>query len=113
MTVPRFRIFIAATTALHPDSVRSFNITLNSDLAFVEQWEATPGSSEMQEITALQGLELSSFKIEGIMEDGEYLGILEVRSRLLCQFIPEQTLFARSSFTRTNTMGTLLSKVVE
>lgn len=70
--------FVNVTTALHPDSVGSFNITLNSDLAFVEQWEATSGTSEMQEITVLQGLELSSFQIEGIMEEGEYLGILEV-----------------------------------
>lgn len=62
---------------------------MNSDLALVEQWEATSGSNEMQEITVLQGLDLSSFKIEGIMEEGEYLGILEVRSGLLCQFIPK------------------------
>lgn len=77
-TLRLLRTPVTVMTALHPDSVRSFNITLNSDLAFVEQWEATSGTSEMQEITVLQGLELSSFQIEGIMEEGEYLGILEV-----------------------------------
>ena len=86
-----FRIVDAATTALHPDSVRSFNITLNSDRALVEQWDATPGTTEMQEISVLQGLELRSFQIEGNMEVGEQLGILEVSSRLVCNPAQKQS----------------------
>lgn len=44
----------------------------------VEGWEAIPGSTELQEIPGLAGLEGSNFEIIGVMEEGEYLAILEV-----------------------------------
>lgn len=46
----------------------------------VEAWGATPGSTELQEIPGLEGLEGSIFHINGVMEAGEYFAILEVRS---------------------------------
>lgn len=72
--------FLAAMErkALHPDSVTTLSIVLNGDESDTVEWEATAGTTEMQEISALQGLRLSSFEIEGDMEVGEYLGILEV-----------------------------------
>lgn len=63
--------------ALHPDSVTTLSIVLNGDESDTVEWEAAAGTTGMQEISTLQGLRLSSFEIEGVMEVGEYLGILE------------------------------------
>lgn len=46
----------------------------------VEEWEATPGSTELQEIPGLEGLEGDDIGIIGVMEEGEYFAILEVRT---------------------------------
>lgn len=46
----------------------------------VEAWGATPGSTELQEIPGVEGLEGHLFRINGVMEAGEYFAILEVRS---------------------------------
>lgn len=64
-------------TALHPDSTGKLTVELDGQTV-VEGWEATAGSTELQEIPGLEGLGGSDFEIKAIMEDGEYFAILEV-----------------------------------
>ena len=47
----------------------------------VEEWEAAPGATELQEIPGLEGLRGSDVKIIGVMEEGEYFAILEVGAK--------------------------------
>lgn len=70
-------------SALHPDSITSFSIVLNNDDDDRVEWEATAGTTELQEIPVLEGLLLYTFEIEGVMDVGEYLGILEVSFRAI------------------------------
>lgn len=56
------------------------NPGLVSAQTVVEEWEAAPGTTELQEIPGLEGVKLRNFMIMGIMEAGEYLAILEVHS---------------------------------
>lgn len=65
--------------AVHPDSMSTFSVEVDGDV-ILEEWEATPGSTELQEIPGLEGLECSNLDILGVMEAGEYLGIVEVRT---------------------------------
>lgn len=45
----------------------------------LEEWDAVPGSSELQEIPGLEGVEGGRLSIEGVEGAGDYLAILEVR----------------------------------
>ena len=65
------------TTALHPESIRTLAVELNGDVV-VEEWEVPAGSTELQEIPGLKGLDGSDLEIKAVMEDGEYFAILEV-----------------------------------
>lgn len=49
----------------------------------VEEWDAAPGQSELQEIPGVEGLVGSLIEIDGIVEIGEYFAILEVRSVMI------------------------------
>lgn len=69
-------------TALHPDSINTLKVTVGGETA-VEEWEATPGSAELQEIPGLEGFRGIDLEITGVMEEGEYLAILEVRAIFL------------------------------
>lgn len=69
----------SSLTALHPDSIRTLTVSVERQTV-VEAWEATPGTTELQEIPGLEGLEGNYFEINGVMEAGEYFAILEVRS---------------------------------
>lgn len=66
-------------TALHPDSISTLTVSVERQTV-VEVWEAAPGSTELQEIPGLEGLEGSDFEINGVMEAGEYFAVLEVRT---------------------------------
>lgn len=50
--------------------------------ADIEQWEAAPGTTELQPIPGLEGLELSFLTLRGIFGAGDYLGILEVTTHV-------------------------------
>lgn len=63
--------------ALHPDSISTLTVSVERQTV-VEVWEAAPGSTELQEIPGLEGLEGSDFEINGVMEAGEYFAVLEV-----------------------------------
>ena len=73
---------LSPATALHTDSVTEFNIYVDDDDVVFGQWQATAGTTEMQEISTLRGVETSWFRIEGVMDPGDYLGILEVTCRI-------------------------------
>lgn len=67
------------STALHPDSVQSFQVGIGQNE--LEAWEADPdltAAGEMQEIPGVEGLTGSDLYIYGDMEIGESLRILEV-----------------------------------
>ncbi|CAM9500688.1 unnamed protein product [Scytosiphon promiscuus] len=68
----------AVKVALHPFYVQTLSVSVNGD-PVVSSWEADVlREGELQEIPGLEGLEASYIELEGIMEPGEYLGILEV-----------------------------------
>lgn len=65
--------------ALHPDSIPKLTVAVNGRTR-VEEWEATPGSTELQEIPGLEGRRGWEIEITGSMREGEYFAILEVRT---------------------------------
>ena len=68
--------------AFHPDSVTKLQLFIDrvdNDYQVVE-WEGAPGSVELQEVTGVEGAEGSRVIIGGI-EQGGYLGVLEVRRK--------------------------------
>lgn len=71
--------FSLSLTALHPDSIGTLKVEVGGETA-VEEWEATPGSAELQEIPGLEGLVGTDLEITGVMEEGQYFAILEVRA---------------------------------
>lgn len=46
-------------------------------------WTGRPGSSELQEIPGVEGATVSFVTINGILEPGDFFGVLEVGSK--CQ----------------------------
>lgn len=66
--------------AFHPDSVTKIAVTVTDDTEeTVVEWEGATGTTELQEIVGLEGIFGEYLTIEGILDTGEYLGILEVR----------------------------------
>lgn len=63
--------------ALHPDSVTELALFVDGQVQF--EWSATPGTTDLQEIPGLAGVEAASFVVQGIQDFGETLGIVEVR----------------------------------
>lgn len=55
-------------------------IQINADGDLLTQWTGEPGSSELQEVSGVEGVTLSSMSIYGILEPGDFFGVLEVRS---------------------------------
>lgn len=68
--------------ALHPDSVSKLTVLIDGEVV-VEEWDAAPGQSELQEIPGVEGLVGSLIEIDGVVEIGEYVAILEVRPVLM------------------------------
>lgn len=64
--------------AFYPDSITKIVVTVNNDgdRTLVE-WEGAAGTTELQEIAGLEGIIGDELTINGIVETGEYLGILE------------------------------------
>ncbi|CAM9220801.1 unnamed protein product [Pylaiella littoralis] len=62
--------------ALHPDSVTKVRVLVDNQVA-VEEWDAVTGSTDLQEIPGLEGLEAGTIALEGVMGIGEYFAILE------------------------------------
>ncbi|CAN0223077.1 unnamed protein product, partial [Pylaiella littoralis] len=62
--------------ALHPNSVSKLRVLVNNQVV-VEEWDVVAGSTDLQEIPGLEGLEAWSIEIEGVMDAGEYFAILE------------------------------------
>lgn len=48
------------------------------DDTVLSPWTGTPGSSEMQEVPGVEGVTVSSLAIYGILEPGDFFGVLEV-----------------------------------
>eukprot|EP00904_Undaria_pinnatifida_P008254 jgi/Undpi1/4559/HiC_scaffold_18.g07913.m1 len=71
------QVLSSVDIALHADSVTEFNIYVDDDESVFGQWQATAGTTEMQEISTLRGVETTWFRIEGVMDAGDYLGVLE------------------------------------
>lgn len=67
--------------AFHPDSTRTVRVLVDGE-SVVDEWEGVAGE-ELQEIPGVEGAVGSDLTIEGVLEVGEYLGILEVFNRLL------------------------------
>lgn len=66
--------------AFHPDSVTKIAVTVRNDgETTVVEWEGATGTTELQEISGLEGIVGQDLTIDGVLETGEYLGILEVR----------------------------------
>ncbi|CAN0009638.1 unnamed protein product [Ectocarpus sp. 12 AP-2014] len=63
--------------ALHPDSMSKLRVLVDG-ATILEEWDAVPGSLELQEIPGLEGLEGGRLSIEGVEGAGDYLAILEV-----------------------------------
>eukprot|EP00904_Undaria_pinnatifida_P008259 jgi/Undpi1/4563/HiC_scaffold_18.g07917.m1 len=74
---PEVSTLASVRIALHPESIRTLAVELNGDVV-VEEWEVPAGSTELQEIPGLKGLDGSDLEIKAVMEDGEYFAILEV-----------------------------------
>ena len=76
-----------------------FNIYVDDDESVFGQWQATAGTTEMQEISTLRGVETTWFRIEGVMDAGDYLGVLEVTCRIrdfsisVASFSPEHCIY--------------------
>lgn len=45
----------------------------------VREWSGEEGSTALQEIPGLEGYEVDELAIEAVMEEGEWMGITEVR----------------------------------
>lgn len=71
------RVYITRRPALHPNSVRKIRVYLDNDLV-VDEWEATAGSGEMEDIPGLEALTGNELKIYGAIGIAEYFAILEV-----------------------------------
>ena len=65
-------------TALSADSGTSKLQLLMDGEVVVSEWEGTPGSTKLQEVPGVEGVEGSVLVIQGIMEPGDYLAISEV-----------------------------------
>ena len=52
----------------------------------VEEWEASPGT-EFQAIPGIEGAMGNELTIRGVLEGGEYLGILEVREKTIAHVL--------------------------
>lgn len=96
--------------ALHPDSINKLMVAVDGQTV-VEEWTATPGSTELQKIPGLEGRDGSELEITGVMEEGEYFAILEVRGFNTCSppvSIQNETSFVNSSWgtsVQSNTLG--------
>eukprot|EP00904_Undaria_pinnatifida_P008257 jgi/Undpi1/4561/HiC_scaffold_18.g07915.m1 len=89
------QVISSVDIALHADSVTEFNIYVDDDDVVFGQWQATAGTTEMQEISTLRGVETSWFRIEGVMDPGEYLGILELHEDVVNVYTSMAALFTR------------------
>ena len=66
--------------AFHPDSSRTVQVLVDGAVV-VDEWEGSAGE-EMQAIPGVEGAEGSYVTVQGVLEVGEYLGILEVCGNL-------------------------------
>ncbi|CAN0345395.1 unnamed protein product, partial [Ascophyllum nodosum] len=67
---------LAVHIAFHPDSSRKIQVLVDGDVV-VDEWEGSAGE-EMQAIPGVEGAEGSYVTVQGVLQVGEYLGILEV-----------------------------------
>eukprot|EP00904_Undaria_pinnatifida_P008260 jgi/Undpi1/4564/HiC_scaffold_18.g07918.m1 len=72
------RTVAAVKIALSADSGTSKLQLLMDGEVVVSEWEGTPGSTKLQEVPGVEGVEGSVLVIQGIMEPGDYLAISEV-----------------------------------
>lgn len=84
-----------SSAAFHPDSVTTLEIVVDNEV--VLEWDGTPGSSEMQTITGVEGVLASDVTIQGVLASGEYFGILEVQNKWLHAAVPMKY-FIRPAF---------------
>lgn len=75
---PSLRAGARLLAALHPDYIQRLQISVDG-VPVVPEWQADVlREGELQEIPGLEGFGASRIQLEGLMEPGEYLGILEV-----------------------------------